>query len=81
MLKILCNTIFLLIFLDPRTTEWPLMHSPIPTIAMVLVYLYVVIFLGPQVMSNRKPFKLREVLIAYNGFQVLFSLYMLHEVS
>lgn len=57
------------------------MHSPIPTVIMVLIYLYVVIFLGPRVMANKKPFKLREILIGYNGFQVLFSLYMLYEVS
>ncbi|XP_017777182.1 PREDICTED: elongation of very long chain fatty acids protein AAEL008004-like [Nicrophorus vespilloides] len=64
---------------DPRTTDWPLMNSPIPTIVMVLAYLYTVIFLGPRLMANRKPFKLREVLVLYNGGQVLFSLYMLYE--
>lgn len=32
-------------------------------------------------MENRKPFKLREVLILYNGGQVMLSLYMLYEVS
>lgn len=64
---------------DPRTTEWPFMHSPMPTVFMVLAYLYIVIFLGPRIMANRKPFKLKEVLVLYNGFQVLFSLYMLYE--
>lgn len=64
---------------DPRTTDWPLMQSPIPTIAMVLGYLYVILFLGPRLMANRKPFKLKEVLVLYNGGQVLFSLYMMYE--
>lgn len=57
------------------------MQSPIPTILMVLTYLYTVVILGPRLMANRKPFKLKEVLVVYNGFQVLFSLYMLYEVS
>lgn len=64
---------------DPRTTDWPLMQSPVPTILMVVSYLYVVIILGPRIMRDRKPFKLKEVLIVYNGFQVLFSLFMLYE--
>lgn len=64
---------------DPRTTDWPLMQSPVPTVMMVLTYLYVILFLGPKMMANRKPFKLREVLIVYNGAQVLYSLFMLYE--
>ncbi|XP_074036572.1 very long chain fatty acid elongase AAEL008004 [Leptinotarsa decemlineata] len=64
---------------DPRTADWPLMQSPVPTLMMVLGYLYVIIFLGPRMMENRKPFKLREVLIIYNGAQVLYSLFMLYE--
>ncbi|KAB0795173.1 hypothetical protein PPYR_12012 [Photinus pyralis] len=64
---------------DPRTTDWPLMHSPVPTLLMVVTYLYAVIILGPRIMRDRKPFKLREILIVYNGFQVLFSIFMLYE--
>lgn len=64
---------------DPRTTDWPLMQSPVPTVIMVVVYLYVILFVGPRIMANRKPFKLKEVLVFYNGGQVLLSLYMLYE--
>lgn len=64
---------------DPRTTDWPLMQSPVPTVIMVVVYLYVILFVGPRIMANRKPFKLKEVLVLYNGGQVLLSLYMLYE--
>lgn len=68
-------------FADPRTTEWPLMQSPIPTIMMVVIYLYVILIAGPKMMENRKPLHLRETLIVYNGAQVLYSSYMLYEVS
>ncbi|XP_045475588.1 elongation of very long chain fatty acids protein AAEL008004-like [Harmonia axyridis] len=64
---------------DPRTSDWPLMQSPIPTVLMVLTYIYVILFLGPKMMANRKPYKLREVLILYNGAQVLYSAFMLYE--
>lgn len=67
-------------FLDPRVNDWPLMDSPVPTLLMVVTYLYVVTILGPQLMANRKPFQLNQVLIVYNAFQVAFSLLMLWEV-
>nr|KAF7433883.1 hypothetical protein H0235_002074 [Vespula pensylvanica] len=64
---------------DPRVGSWPLMESPIPTVVIVLLYLYSVTIAGPRVMSNKKPYNLRNVLIAYNAFQVVFSLGMLYE--
>lgn len=64
---------------DPRVSEWPLMESPVPTLVMVVVYLYGVVILGPRLMANRKPFQLRQILVYYNAFQVLFSLVMLWE--
>lgn len=65
---------------DPRVNDWPLMDSPFPTLIMVITYLYIVTYLGPKVMANRKPFKLNNVLVLYNAGQVVFSLVMLWEV-
>lgn len=67
-------------FTDPRVNDWPLMDSPFPTLFMVITYLYIVTYLGPKVMANRKPFKLNNVLVLYNAGQVIFSLGMLWEV-
>lgn len=36
--------------------------------------------LGPKLMENRKPFELKQVLIWYNLFQVLFSVWLFNEV-
>lgn len=66
---------------DPRVSDWPLMDSPIPTILIVLLYLYGVVIFGPRMMANRKPYNLRGVLVVYNAFQVVFSLGMLYEVN
>ena len=65
---------------DPRVSDWPLMDSPIPTFVIVVMYLYSVTILGPRIMANRKPVQLRNILVAYNAFQVIFSLGMLYEV-
>jgi hypothetical protein len=66
---------------DPRTAKWPLMSSPFPTVAICLSYIDIVKVLGPKVMENKKPMELRKVLIYYNLFQVLFSLWLFVEVS
>lgn len=64
---------------DPRVEDWPLMDSPFPTLIMVGIYLYFVVFLGPRIMENRKPFKLNNILIVYNAAQTLFSFIMFTE--
>ncbi|XP_075236420.1 very long chain fatty acid elongase AAEL008004-like isoform X3 [Lycorma delicatula] len=65
---------------DPRTANWFLMSSPLPTLAICLSYVYFVKVLGPKLMENRKPFLLKNVLIAYNLFQVVFSSWLFYEM-
>lgn len=36
---------------------------------------------GPKLMENRKPFHLKNTLIVYNLFQVIFSTWLFYEVS
>ncbi|XP_034242770.1 elongation of very long chain fatty acids protein AAEL008004-like [Thrips palmi] len=64
---------------DPRVKDWLLMSSPFPTLFICLTYVYCVKSLGPRLMANRKPFDLRNVLIAYNAFQVAFSAWLFYE--
>lgn len=72
---------FVLFDADPRVNDWPLMDSPFPTLIMVITYLYIVTYLGPKVMTNRKPFRLNNILVLYNAGQVVFSFVMLWEVG
>ncbi|XP_011865612.1 PREDICTED: elongation of very long chain fatty acids protein AAEL008004 isoform X2 [Vollenhovia emeryi] len=64
---------------DTRTTNWLLMSSPFPTLFICLSYVYVVKVLGPKIMENRKPFQLKDTLVAYNLFQVIFSAWLFYE--
>ncbi|XP_011643248.1 elongation of very long chain fatty acids protein AAEL008004-like isoform X2 [Pogonomyrmex barbatus] len=64
---------------DTRTTNWLLMSSPFPTLFICLSYVYVVKVLGPKLMENRKPFQLKNTLIVYNFFQVIFSAWLFYE--
>ncbi|CAG9560580.1 unnamed protein product [Danaus chrysippus] len=64
---------------DPRTNPWLLMSSPFPTLLICLSYVYLVKVLGPRFMENRKPYELKNVLIAYNFLQVVFSSWLFYE--
>lgn len=68
------------IFLDPRTKDFPLMSSPFQTLGICLGYVYIVKYLGPKLMENRKPLQLKNALIVYNFFQVCFSIWLFYEV-
>ncbi|CAO1434978.1 unnamed protein product [Diamesa serratosioi] len=68
-------------YADPRTKNWPLMSSPIPTLAICLGYVYLVKVLGPKLMENRKPFHFKNSLILYNLFQVIFSTWLFYEIG
>ena len=85
------NSIFMLIFsllflsfalpTDTRVKSYALVDNPLPTIALVLVYLSWVLIIGPFYMRDKKPYSLRNTLIYYNAFQVLLSAYMFCEVG
>lgn len=57
-----------------------MMSSPFPTLFICLSYVYGVKVLGPKLMENRKPFQLKNVLIVYNLFQMVFSAWLFYEV-
>lgn len=64
---------------DPRVQGWFLFDTPLATLAMVLIYLSFVVVAGPLWMANRKPFQIKNTLVAYNAAQVLLSSYMFYE--
>ncbi|GFO40761.1 elongation of very long chain fatty acids protein [Plakobranchus ocellatus] len=57
---------------DPRCDGYPLLDSPHKMLVMVGLYL-LVIWLGPKVMANRKPWDLRRTIVIYNFALVLLS--------
>ncbi|XP_012265647.1 elongation of very long chain fatty acids protein [Athalia rosae] len=61
---------------DPMVDTWLLMGSPGPLLGILAVYLLFVLKLGPKLMENRPAFQLKTLMILYNGFQVLFSVWL-----
>lgn len=68
-------------FSDPMVDTWLLMSSPWPVATILAFYLYFVLSLGPKYMANRKPLQLKEILVAYNFIQVVFSVFLVYLVS
>uniref|UniRef100_A0A3P8S1L6 Elongation of very long chain fatty acids protein 1 n=1 Tax=Amphiprion percula TaxID=161767 RepID=A0A3P8S1L6_AMPPE len=71
---------FLLAGIDPRLKSYPLMQSPVPMTAILLSYLFFVLYLGPRIMANRKPFQLKEAMIVYNFLLVALSIFIVYEM-
>lgn len=61
--------------------SWLLMGSPAPVVLILAAYLLFVLKIGPKMMENRPAFELKNLMIAYNGFQVIFSVYLASTVG
>lgn len=66
-------------FVDKRVEKWPLMDSPLPTLAISSTYL-LFLWLGPKYMQGREPFQLRKTLIVYNFSMVILNFFIFKEV-
>ena len=65
---------------DRRVDGYFLLSSPIPTALICLTYVFAVKVVGPKFMENRKPYDLKNFLVIYNAFQVVFSTFIFSEV-
>lgn len=68
-------------FLDPRTNEWPMVQGVTTVIACASVYLYLVLYLGPKFMENRKPFNLLPIIKVYNIIQLVSCIFIFYMES
>ncbi|CAB3220396.1 unnamed protein product [Arctia plantaginis] len=50
-----------------------LIRTPYPVAFILISYLWFVLKIGPNYMKNRPPFNLRNLLVAYNAFQVVIT--------
>jgi len=60
---------------DPRVDSYLMMGSVWPTVTICAIYVFICKIAGPWFMRNREPYEIKHVIIAYNLFQTLFSLW------
>lgn len=56
------------------------MSTPWPIMIILTGYLLFVLKIGPKIMENREPFKLKYLMMAYNLTQTLYNLFIVSEV-
>ena len=64
---------------DKRSNQYPFVRDPVYVIVAAILYL-IIIAVGPRLMKNKEPFQFRRILIGYNFFSVLLSVFMMWEV-
>ncbi|KAK7792899.1 hypothetical protein R5R35_005066 [Gryllus longicercus] len=65
---------------DPRTQSLPLMTRPFTVLGLVAAYALFADRLGPWIMRDRKPFKLKRTLIVYNALQIVANAYVFYKM-
>ncbi|KAL0871670.1 hypothetical protein ABMA27_004189 [Loxostege sticticalis] len=58
--------------------SWFLMSTPYLPSLVILLYILFVLKVGPAYMKGREPMQLRNVLVVYNAFQVMASIYLVY---
>ena len=61
--------------------DWLFMSSPWPVLGFCILYTYIVWWAGPAFMRNRQPYDIKLLMIAYNLFQTLLSLWLFQRAS
>merc|ERR1712051_1128604 len=56
--------------------DWLFMSSPWPVLGLCAVYYYIVRYAGPAFMKDRPPYDIQKLMIAYNFFQTILSLWV-----
>ncbi|KAH8372264.1 hypothetical protein KR093_010850, partial [Drosophila rubida] len=67
--------------IDPAVYDYPLLNAHWPIVAILVAYLAFVVKLGRIFMEHRKPYDLKNVLLVYNIFQVLYNTIIFGYVS
>ena len=61
--------------------DWLFMSSPWPVLGFCTLYIYIVWCAGPAFMKDRQPYDIKLLMIAYNLFQTLLSLWLFQKAS
>lgn len=71
----------LILHIDPRVNNWPLMKDLSTVMVIVATYYYFVKIAGPRLMENRKPFSLKRTIQVYYIFQIFSCCTLIYGVS
>ncbi|XP_023023657.2 very long chain fatty acid elongase 7 [Leptinotarsa decemlineata] len=64
---------------DKRTDDILIFKSPLCMLAIQASYIYIVKYLGPKLMENRKPFNIKKILLVYNTLQIFLNAFICYK--
>lgn len=64
---------------DAEVDSWVLMSSPFPVIFILIAYILFVLKIGPKMMENREPLKIKHIMMIYNFLQTSYNFYIISE--
>ncbi|XP_025193398.1 elongation of very long chain fatty acids protein 4-like [Melanaphis sacchari] len=65
---------------DKQIDSWMLMSTPWPILSILIVYLLFVLKIGPKMMENREPFKIKRIMMVYNILQAMYNLFIVSKI-
>ncbi|VVC28055.1 ELO family, conserved site,ELO family [Cinara cedri] len=65
---------------DDTVDSWFFMSTPWPMLSILTVYLLFVLKLGPELMQNREPFKIKYIMMIYNLIQTIYNMYIVSHI-
>uniref|UniRef100_A0A2S2P5M5 Elongation of very long chain fatty acids protein n=1 Tax=Schizaphis graminum TaxID=13262 RepID=A0A2S2P5M5_SCHGA len=65
---------------DKKVDSWMFMSTPWPVLSILIAYLLFVLKLGPKMMENREPFKIKRIMMVYNIVQTIYNIFIVSEV-
>ncbi|KAL5243377.1 hypothetical protein ACI65C_010787 [Semiaphis heraclei] len=65
---------------NKNVDSWMLMSTPWPVLSILIAYLLFVLKIGPKMMENREPFKIKRIMMAYNILQTIYNIFIVSEV-
>ncbi|XP_063900742.1 very long chain fatty acid elongase AAEL008004-like isoform X1 [Zophobas morio] len=66
---------------DPRVKNWYMLAAPLPTVIIIIIYLFLIYKFLPQLMRHRKPYKLTTLIRFYNLFQIISCTLLVHQLA
>lgn len=67
--------------IDEVVDSWAFMRTPFSIMSILSVYLLFVLKVGPNMMENRKPYNIKNVLLLYNAVQTIYNGWLVMWVS
>ncbi|XP_073831799.1 very long chain fatty acid elongase AAEL008004-like [Musca autumnalis] len=66
--------------IDERITTHPILGSPWPMFASIILYLWLILVIGKKFMKNRQPYKVKSYMQIHNIVQIILNTFIFYDI-